>query len=313
MWIAFLLLACQTDKSGLASDDTDATAESDSPIDTEPPADSGAPPVDRATAVCERWRTGRADLREATWTGNALACSAGSMPADAKQRVLAVLNTWRFLVDQPEVTNDPALDAAAQQCALMQHANHTLNHYPPDTWRCWTADGAAAAGRSNLATSPAVTALDMYMQDWGNEQTLGHRRWLLSRSLGPVGIGGTSEFSCLDVGSGTGRSDHRWAAWPAPGPVPIQAIEAGGSLSTDETGWSVQSDDIDLTGATATVHDGDAELPVNVTALLEGYGSRWAIKIRPAGWRSAVGHHYDVAVTGGAEPIRYTVDVIDCD
>lgn len=312
-----LLLACDRTDDTVKPIETDPPAEtdvveSDAP-ETDLPVESDAPVVDRATAVCQRWNEARVDLAESNWTGNALACQPGGTSAEAKARMLAVLNAWRFLVEQPEVTNDPALDADAQKCALMMHANRTLDHYPPAGWRCWSPEGAAAAGRSNLATSPAISAIDMYIQDWGNEQTLGHRRWLFNNELGPVGIGSTSEFSCLDVGSGVGASEHRWVAWPAPGPVPLQAIQAGGSLSTDETGWSVQSDDVDLSAATVTVRDAGATLPIAVTQLLQGYGSRWAVKFRPTGWRSQVGHSYDVELSGVSEPIRYTVEIVDCE
>src|SRR5262245_20255123 len=112
------------------------------------------------------------------------------------------------------------------------------------------------------------------MNDFGNQTTIGHRRWLLSNSLGPMGLGSTSNASCALVIGGNGHAGKPWMAWPPVGPVPFEAFERGGfGQSLDESGWSVQSDDIDLDDAQVTVTEAGAARPVSVSALGHGYGS----------------------------------------
>src|SRR5207244_3712063 len=130
-------------------------------------------------------------------------------------------NLYRFIADLPAVETSPTRNAGAQQCALMMHAAGMLDHMPGASWPCRTADGATAAGNSNLSLGPAVAAIDQYMVDPGNATTLGHRRWLLAATLGPIGIGGTSSASCHWVTGGTMTASKRFVAWPPSGVVPI--------------------------------------------------------------------------------------------
>ena len=45
---------------------------------------------------------------------------------------------------------NPAYNEGAQAAALLMAANQQLSHSPPASWRCFSADAAASAGRSNL-------------------------------------------------------------------------------------------------------------------------------------------------------------------
>jgi hypothetical protein len=80
----------------------------------------------------------------------------------------------------------------------MMDANNQLNHDPPNNWTCYSRTGTTRRN-SNISSTPGVLGVDLYMVDYGNETTMGHRRWILSNTLGPVGIGSTSEMSCLLV------------------------------------------------------------------------------------------------------------------
>jgi hypothetical protein len=261
--------------------------------------------------VCERWNEDREDLSEGTWSGSVESCDPGDISADARENALRVLNLYRFLADLPEVETDDERDAKAQDCALIMHANASLSHNPPQSWACWSADGAEAAGHSNIATAPGVMAVDLYMVDPGNATTLGHRRWILSNGLGPVGLGSTTNSSCMWVLGGSGPGGHEWTAFPPPGEFPYEAVGSSWT-SIDETGWSVQSDAIALSGAQVTITaDGD-QLPVAVNALEPGYGSAHAISIIPQGWTTQPDTTYHVEVTGITSPISYEVDVVDC-
>ncbi len=193
----------------------------------------------------------------------------------------------------------------------MMDANNQLSHSPPQSWTCYTSDGAQAAGNSNIATTRGVAAVDLYMVDPGNPGTMGHRRWILSNGLGPIGLGSTTSYSCMWVIGGSGGGNNPWTAWPPPGPFPIGAVSPSWS-SIDDTGWTVQSDSISLNGAQVTITDGGNNRPVTVSNLAGGYGSSSAISMIPQGWNTTVGHTYDVSITGISSPISYQVEVVAC-
>ncbi|MCK9462984.1 MAG: CAP domain-containing protein [Proteobacteria bacterium] len=261
--------------------------------------------------MCERWNADRADLSEGAWSGSLDTCDAGDITESARESALRLVNLYRWLCGLPAVTDDATKNAGAQECALMMHANGTLNHYPPTSWTCYSDAGASTAGQSNIATAAAVGAVDLYMVDPGNPTTIGHRRWILSNSLGPIGIGSTSGYSCMHVLYGSGSAGASWTAWPPSGQVPIAAFTPSWS-SVDDTGWTVQSDSISLSSADVTVTLGGDDKPVTVTHLLEGYGSSSAISFIPSGWSTAAGNTYHVTLSGVSSPIEYDVEVIDC-
>ncbi len=261
--------------------------------------------------VCDRWNADRANLSEGTWTGSLDTCDPGDLTDGGRQRALAVVNLYRFLADLPPVTDDAARNQKTQACALMMDKNGMLSHNPPMSWACYSAEGAEAAGKSNIALGVgAVASVDLFMVDPGNATTLGHRRWILSNSLGPIGLGGTPGAACMWVLGGSGDAGKPYVAWPPAGKFPLQAV-APNWTGIDETGWSIQSDAIDLSGAQVTITKDGAPLPVSVTQLSGGYGSQYAISMIPQGWNTTPGT-YHVEVMGVATPIAYDVEVVDC-
>jgi uncharacterized protein YkwD len=301
----------------------DADTTQPPPVDAAPPGTPDAAPGTcgnitgtRAQQVCLRWTCDRADLDEGTWTGAVSGCNAGDTTNGGRENALELINAYRFIADLPPVTHDATKNARAQACALMMDANDALSHAPPTDWTCYTAEGAMGAGTSNIAGAAGVFAVDMYMNDNGNSTTIGHRRWLLSNSLGPVGLGSTDHASCALVLGGSGHAGKPWMAWPPVGPVPFEAFQVGGFGQTlDKTGWSVQSDSIKLDTAevAVTVTEGGTNKPVVVNVLGNGYGSSTAIRFVPSGWTTQAGHTYHVKVSGISTVIEYDVEVIACD
>lgn len=290
---------------------TSGTTYGSSETTTSDTGDTDSP--DSADALCMSWNTARQDLSEGEWSGSVAACEPGDISEAGRDNALRLFNLYRVMADLPEVTDDPALNEQAQACALIQHANGMLSHEPDPSWQCWSQIGADAAGRSNISTGPGVMSVDMYMVDWGNATTLGHRRWILSNSAGPIGLGSTDDSSCMYILGGQGRANAPWVAYPPPGPFPLEAfapLPFGETL--DETGWSIQSDTIDLSGAQVEITVDGTPMPVRVTQLLPGYGSQHAISIIPQGWMSTAGTRYHVEVSGVSQPIAYDVDVVDC-
>lgn len=280
------------------------------PVTSDP--STGDPPPSEQEMLCARWNGDRAQLAEGAWSGSVNGCNKGTLGPEGHDNALRLINLYRFIADLPAVTEDGARSEKAQACALMMDANNQLSHSPPMNWTCWSQDGSDAAAQSNISSTPGVLGVDLYMVDPGNDTTIGHRRWILSNSLGPIGIGSTSEMSCLLVIGGNGNAGAAWTAWPPPGLVPYQAIHVPTVpwAHVDETGWTVQSDSIDVTNAQVTVTENGANKPVAVNGLGGGYGSSFAVRFVPQGWTVEVGKTYDVALSVGG--IQYSVTVVDC-
>jgi hypothetical protein len=263
--------------------------------------------------VCARWKADRVSLSEGTWSGDASACTAGDMTAEARQSAYRLHSLYRFLAGQMPVMMTDEGNRLAQGCALLMTANGTISHMPPSTWKCYTAEAAKTAATSSVSSDGAVASVDGYMIDPGNPTTLGHRRWILSNQLSGVGFGSSGKFSCqYQPAKGAAAGAKAWVAWPPQGQVPLQALRGGFGTSVDQTGWSVQSDTINLSAAQVAVTSAGMTLPVTVTQLGSGYGSTYAISFIPMGWTSAAGKTYHVAISGISKPIEYDADVVNC-
>lgn len=288
---------------------------------TAPDAGPGVDP----TETCAAWNQASSDVAEGDWSGDAdpAVCDAGDMDAGWRDRALRLANAYRQLAALPDLTLSPERNAGAQACALVLHAADALSHYPPESWDCWTEVGYDAAGRSNIATTPAVQSVSLYMIDpgAGNASTLGHRRWILGNWIGATGFGSTSEYSCMWTAGGPGVADAVITAFPPPGVFPIQAANLVGLhpfTDLDETGWSIQSDAVELASATVDVFVDGAPVDVEVDALLPNYGSRHALAIRYTDFSLAVGSTYrvelsDVELPSGEDALTYEFTVVDCD
>ncbi|MBM4370808.1 MAG: hypothetical protein FJ098_04095 [Deltaproteobacteria bacterium] len=124
-------------------------------------------------------------------------CLAGKTSAAAKAEALATVNQVRALAGLPLVTYDPSGDLVTQAAALLMAANGALDHTPPETWRCWSEEGAWGASTSNLHLKWSTAPLDPpppseaiigFLVDDG-VPSLGHRRWLLDPFLPSVSWG----------------------------------------------------------------------------------------------------------------------------
>ena len=269
-----------------------------------------------AAEVCQRWVCDRSDMSEGVSTGDVTSCAPGDLLPPGRPNALKLVNLYRFLTGMPEVSEDPTFDTDAQDCAIIQAANG-LSHTPTATDTCYNATGATASNRSSICGGQAVGCIDLYMDDSANATgpNYGHRTWILANSLGPVGFGSVGSggrsmtASCFYQVGGTGKAGIAYVGWPPAGPVPLQAFTA---TELDKSGWSLQSDTINLNTATATVVDGTTNEPVTVSTNLGSYGAKYAMGIVPNGWTTQAGHNYTVTIGGTTTPISYTVQVVDC-
>lgn len=292
------------DEETTQESETDTTDPGSDDTSTKEPGDPG-----KAEEVCKRYKKAFADEDEGQWSGDVGSCEAGDINKEARQAALDRINFIRWLAQLSEVTTDPALDKKAQACALMMHANSSLSHNPPKSWKCYTDEGASAAGKSNISSAPGVSSVLLYMIDPGNPTTIGHRRWIIANRFGPTGLGTTSKSSCMFTIGGKQNGDRVWTAWPPPGVFPIE-LNSNGWSSMDSTGWTIQSDTIAFDGKTITVKANGEEKPVDIAQLLPNFGARNTVKITPKGWKMQAGTKYEVKVQG--TDIDYAFEAVSC-
>ncbi len=209
-----------------------------------------------------------------SWLGGSVqGCMAGASAASSNDQTLRSLNYVRSLAGLAPVKFSGALNAAAQQTALMMTANRTLDHHPSRSWRCWSSTGAATAGRSNLALAyPSIRSgqiIDLYMKDAGSMNTaVGHRRWLLNPFSTTMGTGSTDNANAMVVIGPTkaNRPNPRWVGWPAAGYFP-NPMEPSGR-------WSLSSGlrKANFAKAKVRVKYQGRRVPVRKLRVVKGYG-----------------------------------------
>jgi len=85
------------------------------------------------------------------WTGNHANCNPGTTSDAFREAVLRRINYFRSMSGIPPVTAfKDEYNQRAQSAALMMSTNKQLDHTPPETWLCYSADGYEGASSSNL-------------------------------------------------------------------------------------------------------------------------------------------------------------------
>lgn len=114
-------------------------------------------------------------------------CETGELSQAAKDRQLETVNRIRALHGLAAVSYSEAYDEAAQEAALIQHANNYLSHFPAPGDACFTEAGAEASGSGNLTGGQRIIdpAEDMigHVDDARNlslVEAAGHRRSTLN-------------------------------------------------------------------------------------------------------------------------------------
>ncbi len=260
------------------------------------------------------------------WTGDCSSCNAGTTASGFKDFVLLRLNYFRAMAGAPaQVSFLDAYSAKAQQAALMMSVNNSLSHAPPTTWLCYTADGAEAAGSSDLYLGVyGAEAITGYIRDPGaNNGAVGHRRWILYPQTQNMGTGdippsGGSAANALWV-----FDSHMWearpatreefVAWPPPGYVPYQVVFPR---------WSFSYPSADFSLASIGMTQGTQNVPLVQETVRTGYGENtivWVVN-GMTDWQSwpqpAADTVYRVTVSNvliAGNPRSFTYDVIVMD
>ena len=230
-------------------------------------------------AVLSAWRA-EFDRTEPAmaFSGDVAKCVAGSTSQAYRDSVLQRVNWYRRMAGVGTVTENTAFSNHNQQTALMMSAEGNLSHTPGSEWACRTADGAAAAGKSNLALGIAgVDAIDAYMQDFGASNTeVGHRRTILYPQLQEIGTGdipfGPSSWASnslyvFDAHLWDPRPDVRenrdFVAWPPPGYVPAETVWGR---------WSFSLARADFSSAAVSVKGPDGPVHVDILERVQSGG-----------------------------------------
>ncbi len=211
------------------------------------------------------------------WNGNHASCNAGSTSAAFKATMLTRINYFRAMAGIPPITAfKNEYNNKAQKAALMMSVNSALDHSPPMSWTCYTADGAEGAGSSNLFLGVyGPSAITGYIHDFGGGNfPVGHRRWILypqSQYLGTgdipaTGFPASNALWVFDLDNMWGpRPDTReeYVAWPPPGYTPYQVVFPR---------WSFGFAGANFSNANVTMTKNGQPLSLQVNPVVNGFG-----------------------------------------
>ncbi|MFZ9445196.1 MAG: CAP domain-containing protein [Ilumatobacteraceae bacterium] len=172
---------------------------------------------------------------ESAWAGSQADCSPGTTTAEYQASVLQRVNWYRSQAGLPPVTYDGQYTAAAQAAALYQSRQGSLSHAITAGTPCYSAAASEGSMRSNLHLGVrGVRAIDGYIVDPGaNNTPVGHRQWILSRTLGTIATGDVDSAGTYmranalfvvtpTVPAATPRDGY--VAWPNPGYFPDAVV-----------------------------------------------------------------------------------------
>jgi hypothetical protein len=234
------------------------------------------------------------------WTGSVTGCRAGTNSAAYRTATRRAVNYMRAMAGVGPIDFAKKYNDKAQKSALMMQANNALSHFPPTTWKCYSAAGAQAAGHSDIALGAAgPAAIALYMSDPGdNNLAAGHRRWIIYPRQKVMGTGDTSLANDLWVLAPfrptLPKGTPTWQAWPNSGFFPREIEPAGRWSLTATDGSSFARAKVVVVGP------GGTRLALTKYPDSPGYGDNtlvWQLKRPPSS--SATGlRRYTVRVTG---------------
>ena len=249
------------------------------------------------------------------WTGNVAGCVPGTTGAAFKDDVRRRINFYRALSALPaDISFNATKSGKDQEAALMMSANNSLSHTPPVGWLCYTANGAEAAGASNLALGTyGPVSVDAFMRDsGGGNQVVGHRRWFHYSRASVMGTGdipgdGASPRAnaIWVIGDFKPAPAPQFVAWPNRGFVPFPLMPARWSLSYPGANFSAAS-------VTMTVGGVGVSTPI-VSNVDNGFGDNtivWEPTGLPATIAADVVCNVTVSgITGAGIPASYNYSV----
>jgi uncharacterized protein YkwD len=237
------------------------------------------------------------------WTGNHSQCHAGTTSPAFRDAIAQRINYFRAMAGVPAAIKlNEDYSAKAQQAALMMSVNRRLSHSPNADWTCYSANGAEAAGSSNLYLGVyGADAITGYIADrGGTNYPVGHRRWILypqTRAMGsgdiPMqdGYPSANALWVFDENLFEPRPETRedYVAWPPPGYVPYQVVFPR---------WSFSYPDADFSVATVSMSIDGQSVGLVVQSVVNGFGENTIT------WEPTL-----PTATPPASDLRYTVTI----
>lgn len=257
------------------------------------------------------------------WNGNRASCTPGTTSLAYADATILRVNYFRAMAGLPgDVTLSNVWNGKCQEAALMMSANGQLSHTPPNTWTCYTAGGAEAAGKSNIGLGvDGPACIDLYIDDPGSggNAAVGHRRWILyppAKRMGAGSIPGTGGWAANALwvigGAGSRPAQPSWVAWPPQGFVPYQVMPKSSKR------WSFSYPGATFTGAGVFMRRSGTNVTLALEAQAQGYGDNTIVWV-PQGVPTtapATDITYSVIVSnvvvgGTARVFNYDVTIID--
>lgn len=299
--------SCSKDSSALTEDEQQ---EDDGPVQ---PVDLTARNTAQ-TLYDDYYLASTAESSDSAWSGNDATCDAGAVPKNTMNKIFTRIAYFRKAVGlNNTLAENDTKSEKAQQAALMMKSNGTLDHFPPESWTCYTEAGSDGARNSLLTQSRNAEAIDSYMRDAGaSNGPVGHRRWLLWPRLQEIGVGNTNNTNAIWVigNAGSAPADApEFISWPPEGYSPKNLAYPR---------WSFSIRDADFTGTTITMKDGNNQnVAFSIEELDNQFGDRtivWvpAININTLGDEATFTVELQNVVVGGeTKDFAYEVVLFD--
>ncbi len=248
-------------------------------------------------------------------------CDDGELSPKVHWEAVRTTNLYRWLIGLDPVATAKTRLEGQQTCATMMAANGDIEHDPPESWSCYSASGASAAGSSNLALGdrhPAAT-IPGYINERGasNRATLGHRRWIFSPGMGATAFGHRGRFGCMHSFDRSGDDPRSTIRYPTRGPFPVGALH--GPWSYFETEGPFHQPQVDVT----EVSTGESMAVDNVRSPSGTYGRiygvSWLVKGAEAGqsYRIEISYadrnHATSHESSERRSISYTTELVSCE
>ena len=246
---------------------------------------------------------------DVSWTGDEQTCDPGTVPESIKAKILMRLQYFRKAAGLNNTIEERiSKSEKSQQAALMMHANGTLNHFPPESWNCFTNDGKEAAANALLTSTKNSASIDSYIRDQGNENyPVGHRRWLLWPRLQEIGIGNTSRYNAIWVIGNPGNVPEDapdFIAWPPEGYLPANLVYSRWSFSIANADFSDTK--IEMRAANGN------SIPVQIEELTGIYGDNTIVWVPEIDNNPTEDRTYSITIKNvliDSEPQEFQYDV----
>ncbi len=293
----FVFASCETDATADAIvDEIEEEGQTEEEEETEEESGTNSARVAAKKLYEDYYLGSKSETGDVAWTGDEPSCNAGSVPQDMIDKIFNRLKYFRKAVGlNNTVAENATKSEKAQAAALMMDANNKLDHFPPDTWKCYSENGSEAAGKSLLTTAINAESVDSYMRDAGsNNGPVGHRRWLLWPRLQEIGVGNTAQANAIWVigNAGTTPSDApEFISWPPKGYSPKQLAYQR---------WSFSIAGADFSNAQISMKDAAGNsISITLEALDPNYGDPTLVWVP------------DGIITNSEEDTSYTVSLQD--